>query len=249
MGKIFSSKHTIPVAILGLIVFGLTAATALVIDWFPDSAAAEVGRQDNLMSFMFWSSAVFFTIVTTFLVYSVWRFRAKPDDDSDGPPTHGNTLLEIVWTLVPALLLLFVTVYSYVVLDRNEALASDRMVVDVTAQQFNWNFGYPDANVRSGDLRVPVGRQVEFRLRATDVIHDLYVVEWRLKQDATPGITTRLLVTPNEVGTFQLICAELCGAGHSAMRARAIVMPQAEFDAWLANAQQQVRDTANSDNP
>jgi cytochrome c oxidase subunit 2 len=76
------------------------------------------------------------------------------------------------------------------------------------------------------------------------VIHDLYVPEFRLKQDATPGITTRLLVTPNKVGTYQIICAELCGAGHAIMRSYVIVMPQGEFDSWLANARRQVQQAA-----
>jgi cytochrome c oxidase subunit 2 len=187
-----------------------------------------------------WASCAIFTLVAVVLVYSAWRFRAAPGDESDGPPVHGNTKLEIIWTVVPTILLVVMAVWAYVVLSDNEALASDRLVVNVTAQQFAWDFAYPDGNVGSGDLRVPVGRQVELKMRSKDVIHDFYVKEFRVKQDIVPGITTRLVFNPTRVGTFQVICAELCGVGHGVMRARVVVMEPAAYDAWLAQAKTQV---------
>jgi cytochrome c oxidase subunit 2 len=175
--------------------------------------------------------------VVVVLVYAAWRFRAPPGDESDGPPIHGNTKLEIVWTLVPTALLAVMAVWAYLVLADNEALANDRLVVDVTAQQFAWSFTYPGGQVGSGDLRVPVGRQVELKMRSKDVIHDFYVKEFRVKEDVVPGITTRIVFDPNRAGTYQVICAELCGAGHGVMRARVIVMEPAAYDAWLAEAE------------
>ena len=192
------------------------------------------------MWFVVWASVAIFTLVATLLVYSAWRFRAAPGDESDGPPTHGNTKLEIVWTLVPALLLIVMAVWAYIVLSDNEAYAQDQLVVDVTAQQFAWEFAYPGTQVGTGDLRVPLGRQVQLEMRSKDVIHDFYVAEFRVKEDVVPGITTRLRFTPTRIGTYQVICAELCGVGHAVMRARVIVMQPAAFDAWLAKAKAQV---------
>ena len=184
------------------------------------------------------SSGVVFTIVTVFLLYSVWRFRAAPGDDSDGPPIHGHTGLEILWAAIPALLLAFVTVYSWVVLDRNEAVASDRLVVQTTAQQFVWRFAYPDARIQSGELRVPVDRQVELQMRVPDrdVIHSFFVPEFRVKQDLVPGITTRVRFTPTRIGTYPVMCTELCGVGHNIMRSRVIVMSPEDYSAWLEAA-------------
>ncbi len=234
------SRHTVPLIILTVIIGGLTAATALFIDWIPIQAAEQAERVDTLMWFVVWASVAIFTLVAVVLVYSAWRFRAAPGDESDGPPVHGNTKLEIVWTLVPTLLLVVMAVWAYLVLADNEARASDRLVVDVTAQQFAWDFTYPGGQVGSGDLRVPVGRQVELRMRSKDVIHDFYVVEFRVKQDVVPGITTYVNFDPNRVGTYQVICAELCGVGHAIMRTRVIVMEPADYEAWLAKAETEV---------
>lgn len=234
------SPHIIPLVVIAAVIGGITTAVAVLIDWIPQQAADEAPRVDNLMWFVVWASVVIFTLVATLLVYSAWRFRAAPGDESDGPPTHGNTKLEIVWTVVPTLLLIAMAVWAYLVLSDNEASAENRLFVDVTAQQFAWDYSYPGTNVGSGDLRVPAGRQVELQMRSKDVIHDFYVREFRVKEDVVPGITTRLRFTPTRPGTYQVICAELCGVGHAVMRSRVIVMQPAAFDAWLAKAKAQV---------
>jgi cytochrome c oxidase subunit II len=232
------SRHTVPLLILMVVIGAGSVATALLIDWLPEQASEQAERVDTLIWFVVWVSLAIFTIVMAVLLYSMWRFRVGEDDDEDGPPTHGNTRLEVVWTIIPALLLAVVAVWAYLVLSDNESLAAsqDQVTVDVTAEQFAWSFSYPEAGVASGDLRVPAGKQVILKMRAKDVIHDFYVVEWKVKQDVVPGITTRLIIDPNRVGTYQVICAELCGVGHGVMRARAIVMPEDEYDAWLESA-------------
>ncbi len=231
------SRHTVPLLVLAVVIGGATTAVALLIDWLPEQASEQAERVDTLMWFVVWASVVIFTLVATVLVYSAFRFRAEPGDESDGPPIHGNTKLEIVWTLVPTFLLVVMAVWAYLVLSDNEALASDRMVVDVTAEQFVWSFTYPGGQIASGDLRLPNGRQVVLKMRSKDVIHDFYVKEWRVKEDVVPGITTQVIVNPDRTGTFQVICAELCGAGHSVMRTRVIVMEPSAYEAWLAQAQ------------
>jgi cytochrome c oxidase subunit 2 len=239
--RVLRSRHTIPLLILTLVVGGICVATALLIDWIPEQASEQAERIDILMWFVVIASIVIFTLVTVVLLYSVWRFRVKPGEpDDDGPPTHGNTRLEVIWTVVPTILLAVMAVWAYLVLSDNEALAEDRLTVNVTAEQFAWTFTYPEGQVASGDLRIPVDRQVELRMRSKDVIHDFYVKEFRVKQDVVPGITTRLIIDPTRTGTYQVICAELCGVGHGVMRARVIVMEQDEYDAWLTQAQQQV---------
>jgi cytochrome c oxidase subunit 2 len=210
------------------------SAVMLQFDWNGPAGSTAAGKIDTLLDVMIVLSSFVFAIVLVMLGYSIWRYKAKPGDESDGEPIHGNTALEIAWTLIPTVIVLIGAVYSWIVLSDIEARESDRMVVDVTAQQFEWTFEYPEANVKTHELRVPVDRQIEFKLHALDVIHSFWVPEWRIKKDTVPGITTRAIVTPDETGSFELICTELCGYGHATMRAKAVVESETDFQKWLA---------------
>ena len=124
-------------------------------------------------------------------------------------------------------------IVSGIVLAQNERAGSNPMKIEVMAQQFTWNFTYPNG-LTSSNLRLAVDRPVVLELRARDVIHAFWVREFGQKQDAVPGIRTTLVITPNREGEYTVVCTELCGLGHAVMRQRAIVMPQGEFDRWLA---------------
>ena len=230
----YKSKRLITLAIIGIIVAAITVAQALLIDWLPPATSQQAERTFTLMWVLFWLSVFFFVIVTTVLIYSIWKFRVPKDDLEDGPPVHGNTALEIWWTAIPIVVLIFVAVYGYIVLDRNEAVAADTMQVDVYGEQFAWVYGYPGAGIQSGDLVVPVNKELILNVRARDVIHDFWVPQWAIKGDAVPGINHVLQVTPTKTGTFPVVCAELCGVGHSVMRSNVHVVTQPEFDAWIA---------------
>ncbi len=236
------TRHTMPLALITLVVGALTAASMLLFDWYPVQAAEQATRVDHLMWFLMICSAIIFTGVTAVLIYCAWKFRVTdPNDESEGPPQHGNTKLEVIWTIIPTILLAFIAVWATRVVLQNEAVAADQTAISVTARQFVWEFAYPGTNVQSGDLRVPIGKQVRLDMRSPDVIHSFYVLEFRLKQDVVPGRTTHMIFNPNRLGTYPVICAELCGAGHGLMRGRVIVMTQADYDAWLTQAKQQVQ--------
>jgi cytochrome c oxidase subunit 2 len=174
-------------------------------------------------------------VVTVFLVYSVWRWRASPDDLRDGPPIHGNTTLEIIWTVVPTIIVIAFAVAGGVVLVKNEQTTSQELVVKVTGEQFEWTFKYPNGVV-THELVLEKGRPTEFAITSLlhDVIHSFYVPQFRVKADAVPGIMNYTYATPTRVGKYVLICTELCGAGHSLMRAPVQVMEPADFTQWLA---------------
>ena len=237
----YKNVPIIPLAVIGIVIAAITAAQALLIDWLPPAQSEQAERTFGLLWFLFWLSAIFFVIVTSILVYAVWKWRAKDDDLEDGPPHHGNTKLEIVWTTIPVIALITVAVYGYIVLERNEAVAADRVNVDVYAQQFNWTYGYPDAGIETGTLVVPVDRQVQLNLRARDVIHDFWVPEFGIKGDAVPGITHTLWINPTKEGTYPVICAELCGVGHSVMRSEVKVVSEQEFQAFLTRSTGRVK--------
>ena len=228
----------LPIAKIFLTTFALTVVTSLImvpIRWNGNAASTQRGPIDTLTDVMIVLSAFVFWLVMVLLAYALWKFRAKPGDESDGEPIHGNTRLEILWTLIPTVIVLFGASYSWLVLNDIEERDADRMVIDVYSQQFAWNFTYPDEDRYSqGELHVPVDHQVEFRLHALDVIHSFWVPEWGIKKDNVPGLTTRAIVTPNEEGTYQLICTELCGLGHATMRAEVVVESEEDFERWVA---------------
>jgi cytochrome c oxidase subunit 2 len=219
---------------IGVVAGGIAAAVALALPWLPTPASAEADRIQPLFWFVIVICIVVFAVVIAVILYSIVRFRAAPDDDSDGPPVHGHTGLEIVWTLIPTVLVTVIGIVSAIVLGRDDALGANALRVNVTAQQFAWSFSYPDANgLTSGTLRLPKDRSVLLTFQSKDVIHSFWVPEFSQKQDTVPGITTRLHITPNRLGTFPVICTELCGLGHSVMRTEAIVMSPAAFNKWL----------------
>ncbi len=225
------------VGIVALVLGALGAvAVAVTPSWFPVAAAVQADRQDQIYFWLMVMSSFIFFIVVTFLVYSMIKFRVRPgQEDLDGPPIHGHTLLEIVWTAIPTAIVVGFAVYGGIALSRNESLSSDRLIVNVTGQEFEWTFNYPDAKVTTGYLELPVGRQVQFRITSPpgDVIHSFYVPAFREKEDAVPGRQTQLVATPTRIGTYNIICNELCGIGHSQMRSVVIVVPPRQFDAWL----------------
>jgi len=219
---------------VAVVMAGIAVAVALGFHWLPDSGSRQAGR----IHFVFWFVTIIciaiFAIVTSVIAYSVVKFRRAPDDDSDGPPIHGHTGLEIVWTLVPAVLVTAISVVSAIVLAKNGDAGANPLRIDVTAQQFAWSFKYPDAkDIQTGILRLPLGRAAKLTLRSDDVIHSFWVPEFSQKQDAVPGIVTTVVVTPDKLGTFDVVCTELCGLGHALMRSNVIVMKPADFDAWV----------------
>jgi cytochrome c oxidase subunit 2 len=225
----------------------LTAAMSAVmvsIDWDGQQASTAAPKVDDLLNVMIVLSSFVFSLVMVMLFYALWKFKAKPGDESDGEPIHGNTRLEVAWTLIPTIIVLFGAGYSWSVLNDIERTEGDPITVDVFSQQFAWSFGYPGkGNAYSqGELHVPLDRQVHFKMHALDVIHSFWVPEWRIKKDNVPGITTTAIVTPDKLGAYQLICTELCGFGHAAMRAKVVVEPPAEFRKWIAGLQETVPD-------
>jgi cytochrome c oxidase subunit 2 len=220
---------------IGVVVGVAVSLVAVLIPWLPTSASEEMDR----ITFVYWFATVIciaiFALVAAVIVYSVRTFRVQPDDDSDGPPIHGHTGLEIVWTVIPALLVIAIGVVSAVVLAQNSDAGTNPLRVRVVAQQFAWRFEYPgEDNVRTGELVLPLGRTVELQLASVDVIHSFWVPDMGQKQDLVPGTEQRLVLTPDRAGEYPLICTELCGLGHATMRSTVVVMPPADYERWLA---------------
>jgi cytochrome c oxidase subunit 2 len=233
-------KHPLArMLLIGLVASAIGVAIALAIDWFPPAGTTQSHQIDTLYDVLLIVSVPIFVLVMTAAIYSVVRFRARPGDMGDGEPIHGNTRLEVIWVAVPALIVSVLAAYGWIVLNDVEAKKAGEMHVRVIGQQFAWHFQYLDEQGKptTNTLYLPKDKPVKFDVVTRDVIHSFWVPSFRLKTDTVPGLTTHIRVTPNKYGDFDIVCAELCGLGHSTMRQTAhVVTPQA-FQAWLAKQQ------------
>jgi cytochrome c oxidase subunit 2 len=237
--RIAGQKHPVARMIgIGLLASVVGIAITLWIDWFPESAAGSAGKIDTLYDVLLICSVPVFVLVMTIAIYSVVRFRAKPGDLGDGAPIHGNTRLEVIWVTIPFIMVTALAIYGWITLDDLEAKQKNEMVVKVTGQQFTWTFEYPSEKLASPELVLPVDRPIEFKIQTKDVIHSFWVPQFRLKSDAVPGLTTTIRLTPDKPGRYEVVCAELCGIGHSTMRQFVRVLPASEFDTWVQKHKQ-----------
>jgi len=226
---------------VGLAVAAVTLAVALFVPWLPTPASKQADRIDFVFWFVTGICIAIFALVVAVILYSVVRFRARPDDDSDGAPIHGNTTLEIAWTAVPAVLVTAIAIVSAVALAENDHLPKHHLRVNVLAQQFAWSFTYPKyQGLTISQLRLPLGEAVQLKMHSKDVIHSFWVPQFGQKQDLVPGITTQIVITPKRLGTYPVVCTELCGEGHALMRTEAIVMRPKAFTAWVKSEQQAI---------
>jgi cytochrome c oxidase subunit 2 len=219
----------------------------ILIDWMPSRASSQLESIDTLYDVLIIASVPIFVLVQGYVIYAIWRWRMRlGEEDKDGPPIHGNTRLEVIWTMIPAALMLALTTYSYIVLKDIEeapAQADSELNVRVVGEQFTWTFYYPPEQeggeeIASAQLYVPLGRSVNFKVQAKDVLHDFWVPNWGMKIDAVPGIDTAYRVTPTKAGNYPVVCAELCGLGHSVMRQTARVVSPENFEKWLTEQRQ-----------
>jgi cytochrome c oxidase subunit II len=225
--------------IAALVAIGIGIALSYAIHWFPSQASTQAKNTDRLYHVLVIACIPIFVLVVTVILYCAWQFHMKPGEElKDGPPIHGNTRLEVFWTVMPAVLLLSMLSYSFVVLHDNEKKPQREIRVGVTAQQFAWTFQYPPSvtggrPVQTTQLYLPEGESVKFELHAKDVIHAFWIPAFRLQEDVVPGITVSYRATPVRLGTYLIVCNLLCGLGHSLMRTQVHVLTPAAFRAWI----------------
>jgi len=247
---------------MGLVLAGLWVGQN--VNLLPVDASANAPVYDELFKVLFSIGTILLVGIVGLVVYSLLRFRRRAGELGDGAAIEGNLPLEILWTAIPAVVVLFVGIYSYDIYDRMGGMtplndhsmhamqAEERtwggispvsfdgseglppLPVDVTAMQFAFIFHYPDSDITTGELHVPVGQPVALQMKALDVIHAFWVPQFRLKQDVIPGQPTLLSFTPTRAGSYPIVCAELCGPYHGGMRSTVIVEEPETFAAWVA---------------
>src|SRR5215468_1488276 len=209
----------------------------------PDGVSSFSGRIDNMFWLIMWITGIIFVVVELLLIFFLWKYRYK--EGRQVVYTHGSSRIEVIWTIVPAVICVVLALMSRRLwADIKQNMPPGGMPVGIEAEQFAWNIHYPgpdgklftaDDVVTLNQLHVPVGKPVVVTLRSKDVIHSFFLSEFRVKQDAVPGMTTRIWFDGNTVGQWDIACAELCGLGHYRMKGQITVEPQEEFDKWLAD--------------
>lgn len=281
-------------------IVSIAIAIAIISLWYgqnhgllPVAASPEAEAVDGIFQLMMTVATGLFLLIEGILIYSVIRFRQKPGDETDGPPVEGNVSLEIVWTAIPTVIVLIISIYSFDVYNSmgglnpeasrdsgpqqvaedttsnqglegliasvsdylalglgespaNQAKNLTPLSVDVNAIQYAFLFTYGESGVVSGELHVPVGQPIQLNITSGDVIHAFWVPELRLKQDAVPGREAQISFTPQRTGEYPVICAELCGPYHGAMKTQLIVESQEDYQSWIE--QQQVAQSQSLEN-
>ena len=197
----------------------------------PDQGVTQAPTVDNLFRVHMWLIAILFALVVVFMLYSFVVFR-RSRGEGEGEHFEGNTMLEIVWTVVPLVLVVVFAFIGVSTLADVTAASPNEMAINVTGQQWAWTFTYPDGTTNA-ELVVPVNQPLVLNMTSTDVIHSFWVPEWRVKQDLVPGMTTHVNYVPKMTGEFRLACNQVCGLSHTAMYANVRVVTEEEFTAWL----------------
>lgn len=255
--------------LLAIYVAGLTIASWWIgqqaYGWLPPQATAEAARVDALFSFLTAIGAFILLGLVGMILYSVLFYRAKPDDYSEGHPARGGFKIELLWLIVPTLVVLYIEFQNINIYQQLDIIGLDRVVhlhspldaasaiaaeapkpatgqIEVIAKQWSWTFRYPN-NTTSAELHLPINECTRLNLHAQDVIHGFYVPAFRLKQDIFPARDTALVVTPNRAGKYRLQDSSFSGTDFALMQADVYVESRQAYNDWLTTIANQPSNT------
>jgi cytochrome c oxidase subunit 2 len=212
--------------------------------WFPRDVSEHGRVIDQLFMFILWLTGIIFVATEGALFYFAWKYDARTNT-APVKFSHGSHTLEVVWTILPAVTLLFISIYQMNAWAEAKMRKPDIPVTaEITGRQFNWDVRYPgkdgelhtpDDIIRyDGDINFPVDEEILLVINSADVLHSFFLPNLRLKQDVVPGMAQNVWFKATATGRFDVVCAELCGWGHYKMKARVTFESRAQFDDWLA---------------
>jgi cytochrome c oxidase subunit 2 len=198
---------------------------------------------DETFFFIMGISLTLLALNTGVMIYFVVRYSRKRHPHAE--EVKENVPLEIIWTVIPTLLVLAIFFVGWKGFQYMRTAPPDAMPVKVTARQWSWTFDYENGK-ETDVLKVPLGKPVKLLITSADVLHSLYIPAYRIKEDCVPGMQTHLWFLPDEPGSYDLFCTEYCGVGHSDMITKVEVMAQKDFDAWYRGTEQPVKEAAHA---
>ncbi len=240
LAGLFWSLLFLAVPVLGVAVFAVAPSIDV---WLPKDVSAHGKEIDSLFYFILALTGVVFIVTEMLLFWFIWKYDVAARGEEKATYIHGSHTLEVIWTIIPAVVMLFLAIYQM------NAWADVKMrrpvmkpTVEVVARQFEWRLRYPGPDEELGtpddlflvnDLHVPVDEDVLVQLKSMDVLHSFFLPNLRIKQDAVPGMKIPVWFKATETGQYDLVCAELCGWGHYKMKGRITIESREDFDAWL----------------
>jgi cytochrome c oxidase subunit 2 len=227
-------RHIVTITALILLSTYLTYIGLTSLGLMPVAASAQAGPIDWLFDLHVIMMSFLFSLITVIMVYSLVVFRRKPGETGDGAHIEGNTKLEIFWTLLPLVVVIWFGIIGADNLRQVRAVDPNALEVRVIGFQWSWRFEYPQG-FSSNTLYLPANKQVLLKMESIDVLHSFWVPEFRIKQDLVPGRVTELRITPTLEGEYQVLCAEICGTSHAYMVSPVVVVSQIAYEAWVAD--------------
>ncbi|HTN80205.1 MAG TPA: cytochrome c oxidase subunit II [Acidimicrobiales bacterium] len=230
-------RALVPFGLVALVLAGCADKDTPQTIFHPEGSQSE--KINNLQVPVFIIAGVVGVIVMVVVGIILWQFRAKKHPADEVPTQiHGNSKLEIAWTILPGVILLPIAVFTVATVFDLAQKPSDALVVDVVGQQWWWEFDYPDQGiVTANEMVIPVGRDVQVRISSRDVIHSFWIPALNGKRDAVPGRVSSITFQAEKAGEYWGQCTEFCGLSHANMRIRAIALEPDQFDAWVKNQQ------------
>jgi cytochrome c oxidase subunit 2 len=203
--------------------------------YMPPPSSTMAGEVDSLFYFIFYSSLVLFAIVMMAAGYFIIKYRRRGRKELTSGVAH-NTKLEILWTIVPTILVFIVFIWGFKTYIRMHVAPKDALEIKATGQKWFWTFDYPNGANSLNDLVVPVSKPVKLLLSSQDVIHSFFVPDFRVKMDVLPNRYTLTWFEATKTGEFDIFCTEYCGKGHSEMLGKVKVMTEVDYNQWLEEA-------------
>lgn len=198
-----------------------------------DGASNTAEQVDTAFLVIISISVVLLALITFLMIYFVVKYNRKRHPKAE--QIKNNIPLEILWTVVPTILVLIMFYYGWRGFDLIRRIPEDATTVKATGRMWSWSFEYENG-ITSDTLYVRLDDPVRLAINSADVIHSLYIPAFRIKEDAVPGMETKLWFTPTKPGSYDLFCAEYCGVRHAFMLSKVVVLPAEEFDEWYASA-------------
>jgi|TARA_B100001964_G_scaffold184346_1_gene204227 cytochrome c oxidase subunit 2 len=208
------------------------------------AAAAEViapiaypaDRWDRIFDIWIALAVVIYLIVAVPIIYFMVKYRYKEGENEIGADEHGNMGLEILWTIIPTIIVIYLAFQSAAIYTAQRTAPADSLLIRADAMMWAWQFDYPNGKSTIGNLTIPVDQPIKLELTSRDVIHSFYVPAAKTMEDAVPGRVTNLWFQFNETGEFISFCREYCGTAHAYMNATINVVTQEEYDEWLKSS-------------
>ena len=199
----------------------------------PGASSTIAGEVDVLFNFILITAVILFVLVVGLMVYFAIKYRKKDNDNQLTTGTDHNNLLEVTWTIIPAILVMVVFFWSFKIYMKMNVIPPDAMEIKVTGQKWFWSFDYPEGINIANEMTIPVNTPVKLIMSSQDVLHSFFVPNFRTKMDVLPNKYTMMWFEATETGQFDLFCTEYCGLSHSEMIGKINVVTQDEYDAWV----------------